>query len=342
MDGRTDARRLAAGAMLLALTLVIACDDELAPPLAVVGSGSLEGFVFFDASEDGVFDAADGDFGIAALSVAVQERGTGQTFSGGSTSTGADGRFSLAGLPAGTHDLLIDTLTVPEGINICENPVDVTINIGETRFADVRGRPGCLITIAAAKELAAGAFAIVKGVVTAAPGQIESSWTYIQDASAGAKIFSGALNGQGLEVGDQIEIGGTVGANAGDFEFTSPVLRGVVPDVGAPSPMLVTTAAIAASGSDFTDPVQGALIRVAKAEFTGIFTSIGNLQNGPIDDGSGGTVIRIEDGVADRNSLNDLMTVGVCYDIVGVGGTFLGTGEIFPRTLADIEEVACN
>ncbi|NNK62390.1 MAG: hypothetical protein HKO98_04205 [Gemmatimonadetes bacterium] len=334
--------RLRVGALLFAGLLVLSgCAEDPADAFSIDGTGSVEGLVFFDVAEDGLFDPASGDQALGGVGVAVQNRGTGATFAGGAATTDASGRFAVSGLPVGTHDLFVDTLSVPDGVSICRNPLQVTVYQNEPRFAEVRGRAGCLITIAEAKELAIGEFAIVRGIVTSFPGQIESSTTYIQDESAGAKVFSGSLEGQGLQVGDQIEIGGVVEEFSNDFNFESVVLRSVVANVGALSPQVTTTGAIAASGSDYTDPLQGALIKVEAAELLEAFTASGNEQNSTIDDGSGGTTIRVDDGVAPRGDLDTLLTAGLCYDIVGFGANFNGAGQIFPRSLADIVEVPC-
>jgi hypothetical protein len=107
--------------------------------------------------------------------------------------------------------------------------------------------------------------------------------------------------------------------------------------------MVATTSEVSLSGTTYTDPLQGRLLKIEKAELTAAFGAGGaNIQNGIINDGSGATTIRIDDGVADRNSLNTIMTVGLCYDIVGFGANFAGAGQIFPRSLADIVEVPCN
>jgi DNA/RNA endonuclease YhcR with UshA esterase domain len=327
---------------LIAALFVPACEGDLAPQFEITGTGSVEGLVFFDVAEDGVFDPASGDVPIAGVGVAVQDRGTGNTYPGGTATSGSNGRFQVTGLPAGTHDLLIDTLTVPAGVSICQNPLQVTVNLNETRFSQVRGRAGCLITIQAAKELAEGEFAIVRGIVTSSPGQIEVGWTYIQDQTAGARVFGG-LDGLGIQIGDQVEVGAVTGQFTNDFEFGSVVFRARVEGVGALTPKSVTTAEVAASGTTWTDPLQGLLITIAKAKLTAAFGAGGaNIQNGIIDDGSGAITIRIDDGVADRNTLNNLMTVGKCYDITGFGANFAGAGQIFPRSVADIVEVPCT
>ena len=334
--------RVALAAVLAASLTLTACEDNIAPQYQVTGTGDVEGLVFYDAVEDGVYDPASGDVPLEGIAIAVQDRGTGETYSGGTTISGADGRFTVMGLPAGTHDLFIDTLTVPEGVSICQNPLQVTVNLDETRFSEVRGRAGCLISIAEAKESPVGTFVIVRGIVTSSPNQIDPSYTYIQDGTAGARIFSAALTGLGIEVGDQLEIGATAGAYSGDFNFENAVFRALVEDVGELDPVLTTTEAISLSGSDFTDPLQGALIRVEKAELTAAFGAGGaNSQNGTIDDGSGAITIRINDGVAAPDDLNTLFTVGTCYNIAGFGANYLGAGQIFPRSLADIQEVPC-
>lgn len=336
--------RRAALALTCALGLGLAgCEDDLAPQFEVTGTGSVEGLVFFDAVEDGVYDPASGDVPVEGVFVAIQDRGTGQTFSGATATSGTNGRFTVTGLPAGTHDLLVDESTVPEEVSICQNPLQVTVYLDETGFSAIRGRPGCLITIAEAKELPLGEFAIVRGIVTSSPNQIDPGFTYIQDETAGARIFGGSLDGLGIEVGDQLEVGATAAAFSGDFNFEGAVFRNLVEDVGEPDPMLVTTGELAASGSDYTNPIQGAFIRLENAEIVAAFGAAGaNEQNGQIDDGSGATVIRVNDGVADPDDLNTIFTVGNCYNINGFGATFAGAGQIFPRSMADIEEVPCT
>lgn len=330
--------RSVAGLAMLALMLG-GCAD-VAPPLQISGSGDVEGFIYFDASEDRVFDPSDGDFPLANVGVVVRNRGTEDAF--GSATTGADGRFSVTSVPVGTHDLFIDTLTVPAGISVCQNPLLVSVYIAETRFSEVNGRPGCLITILAAKDANVGDFVIVRGVVTSAPNQIEASFAYIEEATGGLFLFAPSLSGQGIVVGDVIEVGGNTALFSGQFELTNVVLREVVTGGPAPVPLLVTTAQIAASGPDPFDDLQNRFVRVENAELLEAFAASGNNQNSTIDDGSGVVAIRIDDGVADRTTLDNILTAGACYDINGFAANFNGGAQIFPRSLADIVEVTCN
>lgn len=336
-------RRVTFASVALAGVVLAGCDDDAAPAFSIDGTGSIEGVVFFDVSEDRVFDPADGDFAVAGVSVAVQDRGTGQTFSGGTAQSGDDGRFLIDGMPAGTHDLVIDEGTVPEGMNICQNPLQVSVFIDETQFQPIQGRPGCLITIAAAKDAGLGEFVIVEGIVTSSPGQIESNFVYIEDETAGLFLFAPALMGQGIEVGDLVEVGGSTALFNGQFQLGDDTqLRRLVEDVEDPAPRLVTTAEIAASGADSFDDLQNRFVRVEGAELLEGFGDSGNGQNSTIDDGSGAVQIRVDDGVAPEGDLDTIFSVGACYDINGFAAQFNGTGQIFPRSLDDVTEVPCG
>lgn len=342
MDARKTVNRWLVGAALVAVVASGACDDELAAPTTIVGFGAIEGLVFFDVSEDGFFDPVAGDVAVAGVNIEIRDRGTSRTF--GSGTSGVDGRFLIGNLPGGTHDMVIDTLSVPDGISICQNPLQVTVNPDETRFAEVRGRPGCLITIGAVKELAIGEFAITRGIVTSFPGQIEANFVYIEEPTGGLFLFAPGLMGQGIAVGDQIEVGGTTALFSGQFQLTGTVsLRVHTVAVEVPVPLLTTTAAIAASGSNPTDDLQNRFVRLEGVMITGAFGSTGNSQNGTIDDGSGAITIRVDDGVvADRDSNVTLFPVGTCYNINGFAANFNGSGQIFPRSVADMESIPCT
>lgn len=336
-------RRHGAGLALAAALLLAGCADDPAPPFEIEGTGALEGFVFLDANEDGFYDPSDGDMPVEGVRVVAFNRGTTEVIPGATATTDADGRFQITGLPAGTHDFLFDETTIPEGVSICRNPIPATVVLNETEFEEVVARPGCLIAIAEAKPQPLESFVIVRGIVTSAPGQIETSFAYIEDETAGLFLFAPALMGQGIEVGDLIEVGGTTDVFNGQFQIANVVLREHIEDAAIPQPELVTTAEIAASGSDPLHPLQNRFVRVEKAQLVAEFGAGGtNEQNAVIDDGSGAVQIRVDDAVADRGQLNTLFTAGACYNINGFAANFRGTAQIFPRSMADVEEVPCN
>lgn len=331
------------------LWLAVACETDPAPAFVIDGTGALEGLAFFDADRNGLYDPAAGDNLVIGATVLARERGTTQTLSGGQAVTGSDGRFTIAALPAGTHDLFVDTTTTPVGVFFCQNPTPVTVDINLVRFIAVRGRQGCVIPIAEAEALGAGAFVTVQGIVTAAPGQLRSQGdnAYIEDGSGGVLLFGSALAGQGIAVGDRIEVSGDVALFNDELEIAGALrVNEIVPQVTNPQPAAVSTATIASAGAPPTAPLQGRFVLVTRAQQMSAFASGGG-RNAIFDDGSGPTEIRIESGLIANSA--DVATqfpydpgAPKCFDITGVVSTFRGTAQLKPRTLADMQEVPCT
>lgn len=336
-------RRTAGVAGLAALVGLTACDDSISPQFEVDGTGTVEGLLYFDADNDEIFDPSDGDGPVADVGVAVRVRDTEAVIATGTT--GSDGRFSIPGVLVGTHDVFFDEASVPSGVFVCENPVRTTVNVGSPAFVGVPSRNACLVSIADVQTGAApGDFVIVRGIVTASPSQFDESDVALQDETGGIWLFTGALDGQGIEVGDVIEVGGTLTLEPA-LQLENVSLREVVPDAGTVVPEETTTAAVAASGPTPRDPLQNRLAVIRAAELQSPFDQ-GGSRNATIDDGSGPTVMRVESVLSPDSGEGILtttgMTVGNCYDVTGIVASFFGTGQIFPRTVDDIVEVPCS
>lgn len=335
-------RTIQSWAAAAAVVALAACDPAIAPPFEIETAGAVEGLAFFDADEDDVFDPAAGDLALAGVGMEVRVRDTEQVLANGTVTSDAQGRFSLQGLPAGTHDLFVDPETLPEGVVLCENPFPITIEPGVTRFVRLRTRGGCLVPIAEAEAGPQPANVVVRGIVTSFPGQMRSGYTYIQDATGGIRLFASSLEGRGIEIGDRIEVSGALSLFNDDFQVSGITLREHVEDAGTVTAEAATTGEIAAAGAPPTAPIQGTLVKVTAAEMTGAFGSGGvNIRNAFIDDGSGATQIRIETNVTSEEGAQAFFTVGKCYDITGVVGNFRGTAQLFPRSLDDAAEVPC-
>jgi predicted extracellular nuclease len=337
----------AAAPLLLAGALLAGCEPDTAPPFTIDQPGAVEGLLFFDADEDAVFDPSDGDYALQGVSVTFRERGTEQALAGGTVTSDAQGRFAVGSLPAGTHDAFIDAATLPAGVLLCSNPVQVTVEPGVTRFLRLQARGGCLVLIGDAEALdaAASPVVVIRGIVTAAPSMMRSGgdYTYVQDASGGIRVFGSSLAAAGLEVGDRLEVSGTLGLFSGDLQLSNPTVRAVTKGFGAIAPAQTTTGAISAAGPAPKAALQGSLVKVTAAKMTGVFGAGGiNNRNAIIDDGSGATQIRFETGLyANAADLPAAYTVGKCYDITGVVGNFNGAGQLFPRQRSDVVEVPC-
>lgn len=336
-----------AGLAVLALG-INGCADETSAPFDYTGEGDVDGLVYVDAERTGVFDPSDGDELLAGVGLEIRERGTTRAFQGSQVLTDSEGRFEVTGLPPGTHDLWFDAATLPDGVLLCQNPLPVSVYRFETAGVLVGGEPVCLISIQEAKELSAGEFVNIRGVVTSAPSELRanSDYTYIQDGSAGVRVF-GSLGSAGAELqrGDRVTLTGTTGSFNNDAQITSPSIEEVEPDFGELAPEPTTTQALAEAGPDMRDPLQGRFVVVRGAELTRGFTT-GGSRNGLVDDGSGPVEVRIESGLSgsgDETIRQNLgLEVGACYDITGVVGNFNGTAQIFPRAADDFVEVDCT
>jgi hypothetical protein len=338
MDMRLTRRAWA----LLAAGALAACEPSLAPPFEIDTPGAVEGLAYFDADENRAFDPSAGDYALSGITVQVRERGTERVLANGTASTDAEGRFVLQGLPAGTHDAYVVPESLPDGIQVCANPTTVTINPDQTAFFRLEARQACLVLIQEAKEQPLGSRVVVRGVVTSTPGQIRSSYVYIQDASSGIRLFTSALNNAGLELGDRIEVSGDLAAFNADLQLSNVSLRAVDKGFGVIAPAQSTTAEITAA-TDPKSPLRGRLVTVRGAKITEGFGTLSNNQNATILDASGTAAqLRIEPGVAAAAQLPTLFPAGRCYDITGVVGGFNATGQLFPRSTSDVVEVPCT
>jgi hypothetical protein len=329
---------LGAGVTLLALA---ACEHEIAPPIAIEGEGTLQGFVYFDNLRDGRYDPADGDQRLGGIQLEVRSRGTQGVFGGAQVTTAADGSFTISGLPLGTHDLFVVPASLVIGQRICNNPIPVSIYRGETQFRAIPIQEVCLVPILQALQGGVSPERVqVRGVVTMRPGQgrVQADDMYIQDSTTGVKIFGGTMPTWGLQIGDRVEISAAVNVFNQELQLVQPVLESVEANVGAPAPALLTTAQVAAIGPLPLHPQHGALVRIQGAQIMGAFAG----RNVVVNDGSGPTEVRFEPGAfATGSGFDAPFTPGTCWNITGILGSFNAVAQVKPRSGADITEGTC-
>jgi hypothetical protein len=179
----------------------------------------------------------------------------------------------------------------------------------------------------------------VIGTVTSTLAQISTGEVYIEDATGGIQLFS--PTGGTLSLGDVVSVSGTLATFSNELEISPATINTQV--AGTPlTPFDVTSFAAASAAGDVHANLQGRLIRIKAGKLIDVFTT-GAGRNAQIDDGSGAVSVRYDSHVVtDTTVLKTTYTAGHCYNWTGILKAFTNPGvELFPRSLADVTEVAC-
>ena len=346
IDTRTHPRRtlppmtirqsLTAVMAACALLGAAACDDEQAPPFEIEGTGDVAGQLFFDADNNGQFSPLGGDTLLRDVEVKLVVRNDPeQTIA--TTTTTSEGRFSFSNVAAGTHQIVLAESPAIEALSFCTLPASASVYIGELTFLRVPAKRGCVVRIADAKNVTVGQSTTIAGIVTTNQGTYRSDNVYIQDPTGGIQIF-GVPGALGLQIGDSIEVTGNMGVFRDELQLVAPT---VAPNIVAVTPLepVIRTAkqlTDAANGPGPKSPDVGLLMTVRGITSVGAFAS----GNATITDATGSIQLRL-DGSAATAIPATTFQAGTCYDITGILGYSFGILQLKPRTLADVEEVAC-
>lgn len=332
---------LAAGSVLLA-----ACDPDTTPQFAPQ-DGAVDGIVFFDADNDGLFTPTQGDLALPGARVSLTERSAATRVLASATADAA-GRFTVA-VKAGTHDVRVDSASVAPRF-FCGGQ-RVTVGASEPAFANVFIRGGCVIRIDTAKTRAVGTTVTVAGVVTAAPGRFRAQGDnlYLQNGTGnqgGIQVFGAGVQGLSLQEGDSIEVTGALGLFSQEIQLTSPrVGANIRRAVRLVDPVTLRTGQADSARTNVNTNV-GRLVRVRRARLTAPFALFGtptNAANGEFADASSPVTLQVRLAGASFPAIGTArFTVNTCYDITGILAFFNGRPQLLPRTAADVTEVPCT
>ena len=326
-------RALAVAGLALAAA---ACDDDPAAPFTIGGTGTVEAFAYYDADDDGVFDPVDDDYALEGIRISVVERGTSTVLA--TVVTDADGRVELSGIPAGTHEAVVDLSTVPDDVRVCQDRANVTIYPGETQFLGVVGRAGCLTLIGTVREqiasgdLALGDGVVVRGTVTVGQGVFHGNRIFVQDATGGFFVVD-VPTALALEAGDSVEISGVIEQSGSTRELQIAAAGVEVLGEGTvPAPLPATGQEV------FDAAYEGSLVTVDDVVVTNIAVFGGGFSANVTVEAPDGTtfVIRFDNQAGAGVNVEELFTVGEAYDVTGVLASFQGDGQLKPRSAADI------
>lgn len=317
-------RRALRGAAVSAVAALglAACEGETAPPFEVEGEGTISGLLFFDSDRDGIYEPAAGDSALAGIPLVVRERDTDLIIAGSETTTDAEGRFRIEGLPAGTHSLFID---LPESVGfVCGNPLAVSVRINEVTSVRPAGQESCLVTIAEAREMDIDEPVTVRGVVTVGTGNISTSYFWIQDETAGIKIFMPFA----AQAGQLVEVSGLIEVFGGELEISRGTVTVLEEGVPLPDPIVIT------GQQHVSSEFQGSLVTILGLTVTAVPSDQGGSYNVNVQAPDGAQfIIRVD---SDAGITPGTFVVGNTYDVTGVVGPFGGAEQLYVRSNADI------
>lgn len=188
------------------------------------------------------------------------------------------------------------------------------------------------ITIAEARAEVDATVVAVIGVVTVGHGmhRTQGDDIYLQDATAGLKVFGSALIAAELAVGDSVLIVGPMATFNDERQISGPSLveargTGTVPD------------AVVLGSAEFNAlDHEGELVRIENVTLVEIGSADGaGRHNVTFEDAAGEMSVRIEGGVVDLFPAAS-WNVGATYTITGALGQFRGLAQLKPRLEADV------
>jgi uncharacterized protein YdeI (BOF family) len=203
--------------------------------------GSITGRLFRDDNENGVFDA---DADLAAAGIGVSAEGTGGAEI--TTTTGADGSYSLTGLRPGTYTVTFDLPEDAELVGGDSFTVEVAPGAASTLQAIFTGE--LLIDISRARNAADGQSVTIEGTVNWAPS-FDDRQIFLQDETGGISVFDFGLSDfapGGLSIGDRVRLTGSRSSFDGEVQIGSLTAFEILGAGAPPIPAQVTAEDIAA------------------------------------------------------------------------------------------------
>lgn len=214
-------------------------------------------------------------------------------------------------------------VTLPAGFVVDDATFSMQNGLKKWSFTTA---PALFANIAAVRASEEGSIASVRGEVTAVLGS-HNAW--IQDGTAGIRLYQAGGGLQGLAVGQEVVVSGTVENYNNDLELNVTSLE-VRPDdlIAAPQPQVVAVNQVGEAN-------EGSLVKVedvwVKSDYT---PGAGGIV---VTDGTNDLVVYAQAGSALKTFLQSLpKSPANPFDIVGISSVFNTTIELMPRSEADV------
>ncbi len=236
-------------------------------------------------------------------------------------------------IPDGCGEVVDDHIVIE--VDSCHYSVNVTdiyelcetaIPISDVNEDDTYGEPVLMAQVVS-----------IRGIATVATGTFSTTDNdiFIQDATGGLNIFRSGNMTPTVSVGDSLKVTGLVDIYAGLTRITSPSINIEAVGLGAPDPILVTTADLDTDGESY----EGSLVKISQCAITGgTWPGPGSDGTLTIDDGSGECTLFIDkdtdiDGTTEPDSTFDLVGIATQYD---PSWPYHSGYRIVPRSTGDL------
>ncbi len=317
---------------LLILLTAVACENGGASRTAgITASGLVTGEVYFD--RNGSFTRDAGDVGFAAAGVRLLAPNGRDTLA--RASTGADGRFRFASVPAGSYLLVVDSASAGDTARVLTAAQAVAVGPSDTlELAVAVAFP--TRTVAAVRALAVGTPVFVRALAYHARETFSDTTLGVVDSTGALRATRVLSPGVTLVPGDSVVLRGRVAVRLGQRVLDDVTVfvggRGNLPAVPAIGSGTAATAGTAGV-------LDGSLIQLTNALVADTATVAGDLRM-TVNDGSGAVVVvldRASDAGFRAPLPAGLYVPGARFDLVGVlvpvGN---GTWRVKPRSALDL------
>lgn len=294
--------------------------------------GRVTGLVFRDLNGNGTFDPGT-DVTAPGLAVRLTRDSAG-TQVVGATTVDAAATYAFETLTPGTYFV---QFAAPAGFTFGPAGTSRRVVVAATQGTTLNATYATATSpIATVRTLAQGTTAVVSGILTSRPGQMNtgtSAEVWVQDETGGIATFGGpTADSTRLLIGTRVEVTGVLGANAGQLQLGSIAAPPTYLVLGQTTPV----AAVAQTGAQVNArTLEGRLVSLAGFRVTTIGGGTGAAftVTGTTPDGQ---TVQVRVGSNLAGITRATFAVGSTYTVTGPLSQFNGTAQIKPRTPADI------
>jgi hypothetical protein len=294
-----------------------------------VGNGTVAAFIYLDRNGDLLPTQGNVDTAFAGVRMGLVVAGT--TDTAFTATTDALGNVVFNEVPFGNYQLIVDTNTVGDSIEV--QAID-SANVrlrgnAQQQLVSVRlGFPA--LTIAEARVAAPGLRVFIKGMMLVGLAAFGDTTGHVIDNGVAIRLTNGTHGGPVTQPGDSVRILGTVSARAGQPVLDSAVI--MVYRLSFTGPASTPLSTLLAGNAD-TTAQDAALVEITGALIQDTLT-VGPDYHVVVDDGSGPVTMVLDGDGTFQRALFDIGKSVTAEGVLVPTGT--GTWVFKPRNQADV------